>query len=331
MKFCAATTLRTICVLVGLAGGAGTASADFMNFVPIDDLGNVADTTGYGGVNYHYDMGKYEVTNAEYIVFLNAVAVSDPYGLYNPSMTTDGQGGINRDSPTKNTYSYSAKPGFDNKPVNFVSYYDSLRFVNWMTNGMGSGSTESGSYTLLGNSAVPTNAGSLTRSPGAVFVMPTENEWYKAAYFQGNGTYSLYPTGSNTTPAALGPNSTDANSANYANSAGGLTDVGAYTLAKSHYGTFDQAGNVIEKDEATINGGKGSRGGSWRLGATYLAGTTRDYDNATLEFSDIGFRVAQVPEPSTVGVVASGLVVMGLRRARGRKGSADVAYRASPK
>jgi formylglycine-generating enzyme required for sulfatase activity len=304
-----------IAIYLGILGTVGSLSADFMTFVPVADAGNTADSTGHGSVSYTFSIGKYEVTNSEYVDFLNAVAASDPYGLYSSSMNTDPQGGITQ-AGKPGQYSYSLKSGFANKPVNFVSYYDDLRFVNWMSNGMGSGNTEDGSYTLLGNSAVPPNAATLTRNAGALFVVPTEEEWYKAAYYQGNGTYTLYPTGSNTAPAAIAPNSTNPNSANYSSTVGGLTDAGAYTLAASHYGTFDQGGNVIEKDEANISGQKGSRGGSWRLGATYLASTTRDYDAATLEYSDIGFRVAFVPEPGTCSLFISAALLLTCRRRR---------------
>jgi sulfatase modifying factor 1 len=305
--------LRSLGLVAGFLAGVGSAKGDFMAFVLVGDAGNAPDSTGYGGVAYAYQIGEYEVTNAQYAQFLNAVAAIDKLDLYNPSMGSDAQGGILR-SGASGSYTYTLKLGFDSKPVNFVSYYDSLRFINWMTNGLGGGGTENGSYTLLGNSGVPTNASTLSRNPGALFVMPSEDEWYKAAYYQGNSTYSLYPTGANSVPASMGPNNTTANSANYGNGAGGVTDVGAYSLSGSHYGTFDQAGNVIEKDEATISGQKGSRGGSWRLSATFLAASTRDYDAPTGEFSDIGFRVALVPEPATLGMLASGLLVFGFRR-----------------
>ncbi len=49
-------------------------------------MGNAADSTGYGAVDYPYQFGKYHVTSAQYCVLLNAVAVSDPYELYNTNM-----------------------------------------------------------------------------------------------------------------------------------------------------------------------------------------------------------------------------------------------------
>jgi hypothetical protein len=38
--------------------------------------------------------------------------------------------------------------GSENKPVNYVNYLDAIRFANWMHNGKGTGSTESGAYLI---------------------------------------------------------------------------------------------------------------------------------------------------------------------------------------
>ena len=63
----------------------------------VDDVGNTADaTTGHGAVSYGYQIGTYEVTNSQYVSFLNAKAQTDSYGLYHSTMTSDTHGGINR-------------------------------------------------------------------------------------------------------------------------------------------------------------------------------------------------------------------------------------------
>ena len=85
--------------------------------------------------------------------------------------------------------------------------------------------TESGAYTLLGDTPTPSNANTITRTAGATVFLPSENEWYKAAYYNpATSSYYLYPTSSNSTPNASGPTSTP-NSANYANAVGSLTEV----------------------------------------------------------------------------------------------------------
>ena len=118
--------------------------------VPIGNPGSPADirydANGFGSVSYNYRIGKYETTNAQYVEFLNSV---DPTGtnalsLYSSSMTSDPRGGININGGAANGSKYEIKTGRDNNPVVFVSWYDSIRFINWLHNGQGSGGTESG-------------------------------------------------------------------------------------------------------------------------------------------------------------------------------------------
>ena len=120
---------------------------------------NAADDTSYGAVNYAYNIGTYEVTNSQYAEFLNAKAASDPFGLYSESMGTAG--GISR-SGSSGSYTYGATS--PNMPVNFVSFFDAVRFANWMNNGQGSSNTETGSYTLLGGGDPPSNGNTVTRN-----------------------------------------------------------------------------------------------------------------------------------------------------------------------
>jgi hypothetical protein len=84
-------------------------------------------------------------------------------------------------------------------PVNMVTFYNALRFANWMNNGQGSGDTETGAYTLLGGTETPTNGNIVSRNPGATIVLTREDEWYKAAYYDFSSTsYFAYPAGSST-------------------------------------------------------------------------------------------------------------------------------------
>ena len=104
-----------------------------IDWVRVGMAGNAADErTGFGAVDYAYRIGKYEVTNAQYTEFLNAVAVADPNALYNTRMAS-GLGGIAR-SGGAGSYSYDAIVGREQMPVVFVSFYDALRFANWMHN-----------------------------------------------------------------------------------------------------------------------------------------------------------------------------------------------------
>ena len=116
---------------------ASWAHALNMEWVTVGDPGNVNDThgDGYGGVAYTYKIGKYEVTNAQYCEFLNAVAtVGDPNALYNTEMGSgiNNLGGISRSGSgtAGNPWVYTVRENRGNRPVNYVSWYDALRFAN---------------------------------------------------------------------------------------------------------------------------------------------------------------------------------------------------------
>jgi len=143
------------------------------DWATVGNAGNAADTTGYGAVSYEYRISKTEVTNAQYAEFLNAVASTDTYNLYNIRMSRDIRGGITR-SGSSGSYAYTTKANMGNKPVNYVSWYDSIRFTNWLHNGQGSGDTETGSYTLLGGTAIPSNGLTISRNVGAQYFLPSE-------------------------------------------------------------------------------------------------------------------------------------------------------------
>lgn len=132
---------------------SATARAVTMQMSPVGYAGNAPDSHfGYqfGAVSYNYSIGTYDVTYSQYAAFLNAKAsVSDPYGLWNSHMdVSSGRGyeGIVRSGT--GPYSYAVAPGYANKPVVAVTWYDAIRFVNWLQNGQGNGDTESGTYSL---------------------------------------------------------------------------------------------------------------------------------------------------------------------------------------
>lgn len=311
-----------LCTGLLWTGQRATATPITIDTVPVGNLGNSADTTGYGAVSYAYRVGTTEVTNAQYAAFLNEKAKSDSLGLYIENMGS-GYGGITR-SGSSGSYSYTAISGRENKPVNFVSWYDAIRFANWLHNGQGSGDTETGAYTILGGTATPSNGLSITRNPGATWWLTSEDEWYKAAYHKNDGNtanYFEYPTSSDTAPTAEAP-AGGANSANYDLVVFDVTDAGAYVDSNSPYGTFDQGGNVWEWNESLVSGSwRGLRGGAWDdPGPDGLSASFPDAFDPTLEIFLVGFRVATVPEPSSLALASMGLLGGWLvaRRGRGR-------------
>jgi formylglycine-generating enzyme required for sulfatase activity len=307
-----------------------------------------APTVGFGvdavvgAVSYTYQIGAYEVTNSQYVDFLNSKAASDPFGLYNASMGSSARGGIVQ-TGASGSYTYSVKTDMGDKPVNFVGFFDALRFVNWLSNGQGLGDTESGSYMLLGGTAVPSNADTVSRNSGATWVLPTVNEWYKAAFYDprteaeggpaGDDHYWLYATQSDTEPTsatadALGNISNPGvNVANWGNTAdwnsqdGNVTTVGSAGIqSASYYGTYDQNGNVYEWNEDLISGTqRGIRSGSFQEVSHRMRAYTRGNGVPTgTEIQNLGFRVAFVPEPNSglLAVLGIGAVLWLNRRRR---------------
>jgi formylglycine-generating enzyme required for sulfatase activity len=136
------TTIAAATILV-FAALTNTASATVtFDWATVGNAGNAADqTTGRGAVDYEYRISKYEVTNAQYAEFLNAVAASDPNKLYNQRMGFERWAGITR-SGLSGSFTYATKANMDKKPVNYVSFFDSMRFTNWLHNGQGAGGTE---------------------------------------------------------------------------------------------------------------------------------------------------------------------------------------------
>jgi len=197
--------------------------------------------------------------------------------------------------------------------VNYVSYFDSIRFVNWLENGQpnGGSGTESGAYTIA-------NGVNEARALNATYFIPTEDEWYKAAYYQPEAqggdmdSYWGYPTASNAVPIIATANSVGdisnpgANIINYSRGAdwngqdGNLTTVGsAGPLSASFYGTFDQGGNVWEWNETVVGiCCQVIRGGDW-FGSCFLAAGDWNFVPLSAENFSIGFRIASIPEPST--------------------------------
>lgn len=290
--------------------------------------------TGYGSVSASFRIGKYEVTTAQYVDFLNNKAGSDPYELYDLKMADPvNELGCNiQRSGLPGNYSYSVAADWANRPANFVSYWDAARFVNWLSNGQGNGDTETGAYTLNGYTGE--DGRWIQRNAGADWYLPGEDEWYKAAYYDAgrNGTgspgYWEYATKSDAAPANDVLSTDPGNNANYyinSYSIGGphwRTSVGELENSASAYGTFDQNGNVHEWNEgipyqSVGSASRGLRGGSFEHsdhGLDLRASNRNGYGPAN-GHAYLGFRVAQVPEPSSIIVLAGGIVsLLCLRR-----------------
>ena len=327
-----------VAALIGsLAVSAGTVTIDM---VTVGNPGNANDTggTNNGAVAYSYQIGKYDVTIGQYASFLNAVDPNgtNPNGIYNSSMATDlNIAGISYTSgaSTGSKYAVISNGGnSSNRPITYVSWFDAARFANWMTNGQGGGDTETGAYTLNG----ATRGNAVAANPGAAFRLPTNDEWYKAAYYSPNyggvgvAGYYAYATQSNTAPGnQIGGTANQANynnglysvtqEASYSASQNYLTDVGAFSGSGSFYGTFDQSGNVFQWNDldglASSGSSRGLRGGYWNYNDPFNFSSSFSISIApSLEAGAVGFRLASpvaVPEPSTYCMALAGLACGG--------------------
>lgn len=282
--------------------------------VPVGLPGNAADSfTSFGAVPYTYSIGTYEVTNAEYAAFLNAVARTDSNNLYNTDMGV--LGGITR-SGNSGSYTYATIEFRQNHPVNFVSFWDAARFSNWLHNGQPTGAqdnttTEDGAYTLT---PATISSNTVTRNSGAQWALPTEDEWYKAAYYQPQ----IGPDGVSGAPFDYWsyPTATDwinFTMANY-DGTGGVDVVGGRNV-RSYFGTYDMAGNVWEWNEARVTETRrGIRGGSYYSPESDLRRDARGSIAPASDSIGWGFRVVNIPGPASAALLALGVLPIRRRR-----------------
>lgn len=282
-----------VCVLLANVALATTVQGIDIDFVTIGNPGNPGDTrgaanpTGCGSVDYEYRIGKYEVTGAQWDNFVSAAGA--PTGNLG------------------NAYDRSAYWAGDNIPTDGVSWYEAAQFCNYLT----SGNKSQGAYQWSGGNTNPGDFEGIDRDSavstyGIVYVIPTEDEWYKAAYYAGSG-YSTYANGTDAAPIE------DVDSSYGRESGAQPWDVGDGTMEQN--GTFDMMGNVWEWNETYIGSGRGIRGDSYGYSLDgALRSSYRRYGTPFTEFLDVGFRVASVPEPCSLVLLGLGGLMLRRRR-----------------
>jgi formylglycine-generating enzyme required for sulfatase activity len=310
---------------------SGANSETSVEFVHVGDAGNTNDSTGYGAVDHEYRIMRFEWTNSQYVQFLNAIDPdgTNPNGVYATPMGSDARGGISFDTNAASGSKYASKTNMGNKPVTFISWFEAARVSNWLHNGaLTYGSSDS-------SADAPQNTGAYaigrahggpapSKNAGALYWVPMENEWYKAAYYNptlnnGKGGYTIYGNGFDTAPTAVTANEAGdgtagqtGNFANYNNGAiwndqvGNVTTVGTNGAA-SYYGAFDMSGNVVEwNDLADETGSRGRRDGFWSSTAYSLSSSGRvPYRPPGGRNTEFGFRLASPFSPQAF--VASSL------------------------
>ncbi len=298
--------------------------------VPMGNLGNSGEASGsgptsaiVGAVDYTCNIGKYEVTAGQYCEFLNAVAASDTYGLYDSSMNFNPFGCQITQNGSSGSYWYDFSGGefedpgstaadWANRPVSHVSWGDAARFANWLHNGRPGivtpvpqdlNSTEDGAYYLDGSTS---DAALMTvvREADWKWAITNEDEWYKAAYHKNDGdtgNYYDYSTKSDSAPSNVLEDPDPGNHATFTPIGGDFTigspyyrtEVGAHENSQSPYGAFDQNGNVWEWNESVLSDlYRGVRGGSFLVDSIALHAVERGgWFVPTSKDMGIGFRV----------------------------------------
>ena len=279
-------------ILAALACLPCSASEIALTFVTVGEPGNPPNSRTYGSggaVPYSYSIGKSPVTNAQFALFLDAVADDDLHGLYSPEMKI-------RRSGRPGAFSYTPLPGWEKHPVTFVAGIDAIRFCNWLHNGMpigpqGHATTEAGAYLIHGKN-IPGK-----RELRARFFLPTYDEWVKAAFHDPTREaaipYRYFATGSDEEPIRGNPSHLPGR-VNGAQVIGGTTPIDAYPNTQTYWGALDMEGNVINWCEPDSNESRQRYIGVAFWGLSDPTGVGGAYTNNSQREAGLGFRVAAI-------------------------------------
>ncbi|MEM8864282.1 MAG: SUMF1/EgtB/PvdO family nonheme iron enzyme [Planctomycetota bacterium] len=277
--------------------GSGASVFDIA-FVRVDSPGNARDTDGIGdngAVDYEYRISKYEIPE---------LAIDHANTLGNLGITKD-----TRDP---------------NKPATSIDWFEAARFVNWLNTSAGFAPAykfdASGTFQLWESGDAGYDPNNLFRNTNTNYVLPTLDEWYKAAYYDPVAAdYVEFATGSNQEPIAV-PNGTDPNTAVFGSFLG-LTGPAEVTLAGGEglFGTVGQSGNIAEWVETAGVGinddpieARSLRGGAWDASPSSVSRDGGGTGIPEAASSNLGFRIASliVPEPASSMLLFAGFALL---------------------
>jgi len=300
--------LLAVLVLAGASVNAQTITQTFgtganafsIDFVEISNPGNTADSqnVAVGSVNYIYYLGKYEISRAQ----IEKSNLSGNLAITLEDMTPYGGNGANR-------------------PATGVSWNEAIRFVNWLNTSTGSSpaynlSTE-GNFQLWNASDLGYQSSNPWRNCFAKYFLPNVDEWHKGAFGSPSGAWYQFASGSDSPPLAVS-SGTSAGTAVYDRASSSPADVNN-AGGESPFGTMAQGGNVWEWTESGPDYFRWIEGGFWNSPSSALK-STRSYGQASNMSSENfyqGFRIASVPEPSSLSLLlAGGVVLMAGRRGK---------------
>jgi hypothetical protein len=313
-----AAAILLLLVLSGHASADTFGSGDNsfgIEFVTIGDPGNADDTVGSprpgGSVEYVYRIGEYEISRD----MVDKANREGNLGIVLNTMT----------SVTGGPRSDMAAAG--------MSWNEGARFVNWLNISEGflpaykfatqpgdAGYNANFNNNLLWQADDPGfDATNRFRNRQARYVLPSVDEWHKAAFYDpnvngGTGGYWNYPTGSDSVPTPV-TSGTDVGTAVYNQSlAQGPADI-TQAGGRSPYGVMAMAGNTQELEETTfdllnknVSGGRGVRSGRWNKDASFFSASFRGGASGNTSTpggsGNMGIRVASIPEPPPLETIS---------------------------
>ena len=234
-----------------------------------------------------FEIGKYEVTNQQYVAFLNDVkkrgTEKEPW--FRTKKEND------RSHIIQENEQYSTEAGYEQHPVIYMSWYGAKAYLQW-----------------------------LSEQTGHDYRLPTEAEWEYAARA---GTQTPYSTGEciNTKQANYDGDSGWEECPKTGVYKGDTTAVGRYQQPNA-FGLHDVHGNVYEWVEDCYhetyqqapNDGKAwvencdresrvLRGGSWYDGPLWLRSADRGLNTPDGRFYSVGFRAARTIKKPKIDVL----------------------------
>lgn len=291
--------LFSICVFVftsaiGWADTFGTGDNQFtIDFVTIS--GSTNPSSGYGIVANDYRIGTFEITNDQWTKFENeyGTVYGNPPNAYNSDPYWTGT----------------------NVPTNNVSWYEAAQFVNWLNINTshdpaykftGTQGTSDYSFGVWEPGDVGYDASNPYRNSNAYYFLPTMDEWFKAAYWNGT-SLQTYATIDNSVPVA-------GVDTNYDYAIEQPWNVGSGSEELN--GTYDMMGNVLEWTESPYTSGdkRYSHGGTYQSESSSLRSTYTGINPPYHESYDLGFRVASIPEPASLVLLGLGGLVLCYRK-----------------
>jgi hypothetical protein len=202
-----------------------------------------------------YLIDKYEVTNSQYVEFLNNADPNGDHWDANMEIVRTG---------TPGAYVYGVAPGRNSYPIRYANFYDADAFATWRS-----------------------------AQDGVMYALPSGEQWEKAAAWdpveQHYYTYGFHQdvidsTWCNYNNYIGGPTPV-----------GSYNGTGGREDAKSYYGCYDMSGNVWEWTSEVSGSNRVVRGGAWGRDAADCACAIRDIGPPSLRSHYGGFRLVLDP------------------------------------